>query len=276
MHANRRVAHRVIFFHFLSGNEGIKHPNFALMFENQELTAQTDNKNLLEIIYADEYLVAINKPHGLLVHRSKIATNTNTFAVQQLRNQLGQQVHPAHRLDRKTSGVLLFALDKETLSGIRKEFEAEAVEKTYWCILRGYTDESGTIDYALTNEKGKVQEASTKYCTLQQSEVDVPFGKHATSRYSLVEAKPQTGRMHQLRKHFAHIFHPIIGDRPHGCNKQNKLFLEKWNMSTMLLHAAGLKFKHPVSNQIIEIKANPQAEFMRMVKTLGFDPALLS
>lgn len=230
----------------------------------------------LEILFQDEHFVAINKPHGLLVHRSKIATNTDEFAVQILRDQLGQHVHPAHRLDRKTSGVLLFTLSKPALSAIREVFEKEDVAKTYWAILRGFTDQEGFIDYALTNDKGKSQEAQTAYTTLGHSEINVPFGKHSTSRYSWVEAKPKTGRMHQLRKHFAHIFHPIIGDRPHGCNKQNKLFLEKWQMGTMLLHAVELGFKHPITKEQVTIKAKPQSEFLRMIDTLGFDKNLLS
>lgn len=230
----------------------------------------------LEILFRDEHYVAINKPHGLLVHRSKIATNTDEFAVQQLRDQLGQHVHPAHRLDRKTSGVLLFALSKEALTAIRATFEKEEINKKYWSILRGYTEPEGLIDYALTNDKGKTQEAQTAYTTLDQTEVHVPFGKHATSRYSWVEARPKTGRMHQLRKHFAHIFHPIIGDRPHGCNKQNKLFLDRWQMGTMLLHAVELRFIHPITNKELTISAEPQSEFVRMVEVLGFDKNLLT
>lgn len=225
----------------------------------------------LEVLYQDDHLVAINKPHGLLVHRSPIATNTDTFAVQELRNQIDQHVYPAHRLDRKTSGVLLFALDKDILPNLQTQFAAHTVQKTYWAILRGYTDDEGTIDYALTNDKGKSQEAITHYRTLQRTEVDVPLGKHQTSRYSLVEAKPVTGRMHQLRKHFAHILHPIIGDRPHGCNKQNKLFLERWQMGTMLLHARSLQFKHPVTEEAVELTANIHDEFQRMLKSLAFE-----
>ncbi len=225
---------------------------------------------MLEILYQDEYLVAINKPHGLLVHRSPIATNTDTFAVQELRNQIGLHVYPAHRLDRKTSGVLLFALDKSILPDLQLQFAEHTLEKTYWAILRGYTEDAGTIDYALTNDKGKTQEAITNYRTIARTEIEVPFGKHLTSRYSLVEAKPITGRMHQLRKHFAHILHPIIGDRPHGCNKQNKLFLEKWQMGTMLLHAKSLQLQHPITKEPLNLSADHQAEFERMLKTLQF------
>ena len=213
--------------------------------------------------------MAINKPHGLLVHRSPIATNADTFAVQELRNQLDRHVYPVHRLDRKTSGVLLFALEEDSLKSLQAQFAERQVDKTYWAILRGYTEDEGFIDYALTNDKGKTQEAQTAYKTLSRTEIAVPFGKHATSRYSLVEAKPQTGRMHQLRKHFAHILHPIIGDRPHGCNKQNKLFKEKWDMITMLLHAAKLRIVHPKSGESLVIEATPQAEFQRMLATLA-------
>ncbi|WP_422358647.1 pseudouridine synthase [Reichenbachiella sp.] len=234
----------------------------------------TNNKEL-QILFQDEHYVAINKPHGLLVHRSKIATNADEFAVQQLRDQIGQHVHPAHRLDRKTSGVLLFALTKPALSAIRGVFEKEEINKNYWAILRGFTEPEGLIDYSLTNDKGKTQDAQTAYITLNKTEIDVPFGKHSTSRYSWVEAKPKTGRMHQLRKHFAHIFHPIIGDRPHGCNKQNKFFLEQWNMNTMLLHARSLGFIHPITDKPIEIEAHPHPEFVRMIETLNFDKRLL-
>lgn len=191
----------------------------------------------LEIIYQDENLIAINKPHGLLVHRSKYADDAKVFAVQELRNQIGKYVYPCHRIDRKTSGVLLFSLNENNNSLMQQQFAENNVAKKYWAIVRGYMPSQGTIDYALINENEKTQEAVTHYKTLRHSEIEVPFGKFTTSRYSLVEAYPQTGRYHQIRKHFDHIFHPIIGDRPHGCNKQNRLFKERWNMTTMMLHA---------------------------------------
>jgi len=228
---------------------------------------------MLEILYQDDHLVAINKPHGLMVHRSKLSGNTDEFAVQQLRDQIDTYVYPIHRLDRKTAGVLLFAKEQQLIAPLQAQFQEGSVQKTYWTVLRGYTDSNGHIDYALTNDKGKIQEAVTDYRTLSQAEIDLPFGKFQTSRYSLVEAKPRTGRMHQLRKHFAHINHPIIGDRPHGCNKQNKLFLEKWNMTTMLLHAKVLVFNHPLSEEVIQIEAAYSSEFERMLDTLKLHPS---
>ena len=115
-----------------------------------------------------------------------------------------------------------------------------------------------------------MQEALTSFVTLERVEIEVPFGKHQTSRYSLVEATPKTGRMHQLRKHFAHIFYPIIGDRKHGCNKQNKFFKAQFEMTTMLLHASQLNFKHPVIGDEININANLHTEFKRIMELMNF------
>lgn len=218
---------------------------------------------MLEILFEDEDFVAINKPHGLLVHKSSIAADTSEFALQLLRDQIGKKVYPAHRLDRKTAGVLLFSLNKEMDSAIQTAFSQNLVKKEYLAVLRGHTDPEGTIDYPLKKENGTIQEALTNYRTLATTEIDLPFGKFPTSRYSLVLAKPETGRMHQLRRHFAHIFHPIIGDRPHGCNKQNKLWKDTFQHDTMLLHAKSLAFTHPKTQENIFIQARIQPEFER-------------
>jgi len=224
---------------------------------------------MLDILYEDDDLIAINKPHGLLVHRSSIAANVSEFALQLLRDQIQQIVFPAHRLDRKTGGVLLFTRNREMDSLTQQLFAHNQIAKIYWAIVRGYTDEEGTIDYPIRKENGVLQNAMTHYRTLSRTEINIPFGKHATSRYSFVEVKPQTGRMHQIRKHLAHIFHPIIADRPHGCNKQNKLWKEQFAMETMMLHAQGLTFKHPRTQQEITIEAPPLPEFMRVRQILS-------
>jgi len=224
----------------------------------------------LEILYKDAHLVAINKPHGLAVHQSQYIGVADAFAVQVLRDQLNQRVYPCHRIDRKTGGVLLFALNKECNSIMQQKFALNMVKKKYLTIIRGYTNDSGEIDYPLINDKGKTQDAITNYKTLNRVELNISYGKFNTSRYSLVEVNPQTGRMHQIRKHFAHIFHPIIGDRPHGCNKQNKLFNEKWNMNTMLLHASEISFNHPITEKETTINAGLYSEFQRMMLLMGW------
>lgn len=224
---------------------------------------------MLEILFEDEDFVAINKPHGLLVHKSSIAADTSEFALQILRDQIGKKVYPAHRLDRKTAGVLLFSLNKEMDSAIQTAFSQNLIKKEYLAVLRGHTDPEGTIDYPLKKENGTIQEALTHYQTLATTEIDLPFGKFPTSRYSLVLAKPETGRMHQLRRHFVHIFHPIIGDRPHGCNKQNKLWKDTFQHDTMLLHAKSLAFSHPKTQENIFIQAQIQPEFERALGILN-------
>lgn len=224
----------------------------------------------LEILYQDEHLVIINKPNGLLVHRSPLARDVTRFAMQEVRDQIGQYVYPVHRLDRKTSGVLAFGLTSESAREISTAFTERKVSKEYMAIVRGFfPEESFTLDYALTNDKGVTQEAVTRFEFLETTEIDVPFGRYNTSRYSLIKAYPETGRLHQIRKHLAHLRHPIIGDRPHGCNKQNKLFKEKWDMMTMMLHAERLTFTHPVSGALLEVKASLPGEFLRVADLLG-------
>lgn len=226
----------------------------------------------LEILYQDQHIVAINKPHNLLVHRSRISAQDTIFVLQLLRDQIGHYLYPIHRLDRKTSGVLLFGLSKDVASHIHGQINSNQLKKSYIAIIRGYLPSKELkVDYQLTNDSGKVQQAVTSFSSLKESELLIPHGKYATSRYSLIEARPLTGRFHQIRKHLKHIYHPIIADRPHGCNKQNKLFKEKWQMTTMLLHAKRIEFVHPINQDIIQFDASPFPEFIRMIKTLQLD-----
>ncbi len=225
---------------------------------------------MLDILFRDDDLIAINKPHGLLVHRSPIAADVEEFALQLLRDQIGLKVNPVHRLDRKTGGVLLFAFNKDTEIAMQQQFMDNQVKKRYLAIVRGHTPDTEDIDYPLRKENGTLQEAFTHYHTLQCAELDVPLGAHPTSRYSLIEVAPETGRMHQIRKHMSHVFHPIIGDRTHGCNKQNKLFTERWEMNTMLLHASSLSFKHPHTGIEVNIEAPLHDEFKRVMEIMNW------
>ena len=222
---------------------------------------------MLEIIFENEHLIAINKPHGLLVHRSPIAKDAKEFALQLLRDQIGQYVYPAHRLDRKTSGVLLFSKAKETNIALNQLFAARKVRKQYLALVRGFCPKEGTIDYAI-KENDKPQEAITHFQLKAQYEIPLAHGGFDTSRYSLVEVYPETGRFHQIRKHLAHIDHPIIGDRPHGCNKQNRLWKEQFKMTHMLLHAEKLNLEFPMGNPI-EITANLSAVFSKVLNQLN-------
>ncbi len=224
---------------------------------------------MLSILFEDEYYVAINKPHGLLVHRSKIAKDATEFALQLLRDQIEQKVYPAHRLDRKTGGVLVFAKSKEADVKLKKIFAERKINKTYWAIVRGWIEqESGSIDKSLITESGKSQKALTHYKVLEQLEINQPVSKFTTGRFTWVEVKPVTGRMHQIRKHFAHIRHYIINDKAHGDCQQNKFFEQQLNINHMLLHAKTLSFTHPYTNKEILITADIQKDFKETLNVL--------
>src|SRR5574340_392910 len=132
----------------------------------------------LNILYRDERYIAIDKPAGMLVHRTRIAEE-GEYALQRLRDQIGQHVFPVHRLDRPTSGVLLFALDAEAARHMAPLFENHAIDKHYLAVVRGYTEESGLIDYPLQEEPHKpYQEAVTSYRRLATVELDIAVGRY--------------------------------------------------------------------------------------------------
>ena len=166
--------------------------------------------------------------------------------------------------------MLLFALNSETNGKMQKQFINHDVTKTYVSIVRGYTDDNGIIDYPLKTDSGKLQDAVTHYSTIERFEIPIPLGKFKTSRYSFVEVQPMSGRTHQIRRHFAHISHPIIGDRRHGCNRQNNLFRneEKLGLETMLLHSSSLTFRHPSTDEVMTVSAEMQGPFQDILDKL--------
>ncbi len=225
----------------------------------------------LEILYKDEHYVAINKPHNLLVHRTKISEEKEAFALQYLHKQLDQRVYPCHRIDSKTAGVLLFALSSEADSAMQKQFMNHTPHKEYIAIVRGYLPEEGIVDKPLAKENGKLQDAYTTYKCLQTSELDIEVSRYPTSRYSLALFLPKTGRMHQLRRHAAHLRHYILGDKKHGDNTQNNYFEKNHGFYDMMLHAYKLEFIHPFTNEPVSIKAPFQESFKSMAKFLKFN-----
>lgn len=251
---------------------------FATVAEQQQISVAATSPEL-EIIYQDEYLIAINKPSGLLVHRSWLDTRATEFAVQKLRDQVGQHVYPVHRLDRPTSGVLLFVFDKDCARHLMQQFIEQTTEKHYLAVVRGFIGE-GVLDYALKYQYDKIadkqadktkpaQEAVTEYCCLAQTELPIAVGRYPQSRYSLVKLVPKTGRKHQLRRHMKHLFHPIVGDTSHGDGKHNKMFRKNFACQRLLLHAASLTITHPVSGQRITIKAPLTEDFLQVAQQIN-------
>ncbi|GMQ27407.1 pseudouridine synthase [Algoriphagus confluentis] len=230
---------------------------------------------MLNILFEDENLVIIDKPAGLLVHRTRQAFGEEENALIQLRDQIGSWVAPVHRLDRATSGVLLFAKNEEILPQLKAKFMEREVQKTYLTIVRGIPKENeGLIDHPLESERSKkLQEAQTKYKII--AEAEIPFnstGRYPTSRYSLLEVELLTGRTHQIRRHLAHIRHYIIGDKKHGDNKQNIFFERQFGLQNLLLHAEKLSFSHPISARKIDIACSPPVHFRTIMKILDWNP----
>lgn len=225
----------------------------------------------LEILYQDDYCAAVHKPAGMLVHRQPGDPDRETL-LRLLRNQLGRQVQPVHRLDKPTSGIVLFALDRENDGLFHQLFQERSVDKVYRALVRGYTEPSGVIDYPVKDDRtGALQDAVTTYRRLAVTELPIPVGRYQTARYSLVEVRIETGRTHQIRKHFAHLRHPLIGDTQHGDTHHNRMFREKFNCYRLLLAAVRLEFVHPLTNVPIVVEAAPDFSFSSVVDRLAMD-----
>ncbi|MBN1005474.1 pseudouridine synthase [Amphritea pacifica] len=219
----------------------------------------------IHILFEDEHFFAIDKPAGLLVHPSPIERRAPN-AVALIREQLGVKAFTVHRLDRPTSGVLIFAKYSEAANKLNLCFAERRVQKTYLCVCRGYTEEQGVIDYPLkeiidkvadkmANPNKPAKDAVSHYRRLATVELPIPVSKYPAARYSLVEVKPETGRKHQIRRHLKHIFHPLVGDTQHGDGKHNALFRHHFGLDRLLLMATRLEFVHPFTDENIEINA---------------------
>jgi len=223
------------------------------------------------ILYRDAALVAVDKPPGLLVHRTALDSEARDFLLQRLRRLLGQRVYTVHRLDRPTSGVVVFGLSPGHARVLSASFEQRRVEKRYLAVVRGYTEPTGRIDYALSDEPHQpLREALTDYQSLARVELPVAVGRYSTSRYSLLAVTPRSGRYHQIRRHFHHIRHPLIGDTTHGEGRHNRLFRERFGVHRLLLHAVSLGFPHPASGRWITVAAPPDAQWQALMQALGW------
>ncbi len=226
----------------------------------------------LTLLYDDDHLVAIDKPSGLIVHKTGIARDRRT-CMNILRDQLGQWVYPVHRLDRKTSGTLLFALDKETAGALGKLFRAHEIRKTYMTVVRGWVEELGTLDDPLKRKpQGDEQEATTHFRPLAKMELPYAVGPYQTARYSLLEVEPVSGRRHQIRRHMNHFSHPVVGDSEHGEGCQNQLFREKFDVDRLMLHATRISFVHPHTSQRLQIDSPAADEFEKLFPLFGYCP----
>lgn len=210
------------------------------------------------IIYEDDYCLAVNKPNNVLVHHAKHSRNVSEelSLLQIIENHIQLKVYPIHRLDRKTSGILLLAKEKEYVSEFQDLFTRNTIQKTYYGIVRGFSPENKIIDSPVKGRDAKVyKEALTHLKTLNNITLDIPVKPYDSSRYSLVELQPKTGRMHQLRVHMNKISHPLIGDPKYGDKNHNVMFETHFNCQRLFLHAGKLEFLHPFSNELLKLTA---------------------
>ncbi|GAB2537666.1 pseudouridine synthase [Rhodanobacter koreensis] len=227
----------------------------------------------IEILYQDDALIAVNKPANLAVHRSKMVGNAEEFLIDQLREQIGDSVYLAHRLDRATSGALLVARNKDIAAALGEQFMGRSVHKEYLAVVRGWPDPlEGVIDYPLpgSRETGPRREARTQYQRLATIEVPIELGRYPQQRYALVLTEPESGRFRQIRKHLAHIHHPVIGDCQHGRGDHNRLYKQHFGCHRMLLHAWRIRFAHPLTGAAMEIEAPLDAAYAGLLDRFGW------
>lgn len=223
----------------------------------------------LTLLHLDDRLCALAKPSGIMVHRTGISTD-RVFLTDLLRERLSRRIWTVHRLDRATSGVLLFALDAEMAADMGRLFEAGAIDKRYLAVVRGWLDEAGEIDKPLRGSRNKTRDALTCYRRLGTAELPVAVPPHETARYSLAAVEPRTGRTHQIRRHLNHIAHPIVGDVNHGDRRHNRLFRARFGCHRLLLHAVSLEFEHPATGGALHVQAPPPKEFREIGGALGW------
>lgn len=229
------------------------------------------------ILYQDPYLVAIDKPAGFHVHPPEDATHMispafNCLSV--LRKQLGTYLYPVHRLDRATSGVLLFALEQSAARELCDSFKNREVKKTYFCVTRGWTEEKMVIDRALKSD-GPLEERLPSLTSVDQvSQIELPLavGKYGTARYSLLKVDPHTGRRHQIRRHLAYSSNPILGDTTYGDGAHNRVFRENLGISGLLLKAYSIEIRHPSSGENLKLTSRWNGTWHKVFDLFGVCP----
>ncbi len=234
-----------------------------------------------DILFEDDHLIVVNKASGLLVHPSWIAPRSTPHLTGLLKDYLGHSAYTVHRLDRPTSGVIVFGKRSEIAHDLNLQFAERQVEKTYLCVTRGYTPEEGLIDHALKEKLDKLadkmsnpdkpaQPAQTAFRRLATVELPIAVGKYPQSRYSLVEARPRTGRKHQIRRHMKHIAHPLVGDTKHGDLRHNQAYRDHFGIDRLLLMATELCFRHPATGDRLSLTAPVDAQLDRLFQGFGW------
>jgi tRNA pseudouridine65 synthase len=226
----------------------------------------------LELLYQDDHLLAVNKPAGLAVHRSRLVGADEDYLIDRLRLQVEGPLHLVHRLDRATSGVLLVARSAEVAAELGRQLMARTVDKTYLAAVRGWPAEQGEIDYPLSGASlsGEAKPALTRWRRLATVEVPIAQGKYPQQRYALLEVTPETGRYRQIRRHFHHVSHHLLGDTSHGRGDHNRLLRQHFGVHRLLLHAWRIAVVHPATGAPLRLEAPLDREWLRLLDAFGW------
>jgi tRNA pseudouridine65 synthase len=228
----------------------------------------------LTTLFRDEHLLAVDKPPGLAVHRSDLTGADDDFLVERVRRETQRHWHLAHRLDRATSGVVLLAADARVAGALGEQFMSRAVHKTYLAVCRGWPEPTGTIEYPLDAPgRPDAKPATTNYRVLATHTWDIAMGRYPQQRYALVAVEPVTGRYRQIRRHFKHVSHHLIGDTSEGRGDHNRLFRQHLRVHRLLLHAWRIALAHPVTGEPLAISAPLDVEWQRVLDAFGWNDA---
>ncbi|MDB4976237.1 MAG: pseudouridine synthase [Myxococcaceae bacterium] len=222
----------------------------------------------LEVLYRDDALIVVNKPSGLASHRG-LSNEYGDYVLTRVRDEVGQPVYLAQRLDRATSGAMALVLEPRWVDPIQRAIQENRVDKRYLALTRGVVPPQFSVDYAIPRSFERPDErvsAQTDFVRLGVFE----------DRYSLVEAHPSTGRYHQIRRHLKHLHHPIIGDTTYGDGKENRKMRERFALMRLALHASRLSLPHPVTGELLQIDAPLSADLSAAFIAMGFSIAAKS
>lgn len=230
----------------------------------------------LQLLFHDEHLIAVDKPPGLAVHRSRLVGSDEDYLIDRLRAQVGGELYLAHRLDRATSGVLLVARSQPVAAELGRQLMARSLAKSYLAVVRGWPAEQGAIDYPLTGAslRGEPKPALTRWRRLATTELPIAMGRYPQQRYALLEVEPLTGRYRQIRRHFHHVSHHILGDTSHGRGDHNRLIRIHLGLQRLFLHAWRVCLWHPHGGGELRLQAPLDAQWQRLLDAFGWHAAL--
>ncbi len=227
----------------------------------------------LEIIYQDSYCLLVTKPNNILVHHAHHSRNKidEVSLIQLIENQFGKRYYPIHRLDRKTSGIILLASKREYVAFFQALFTNNEIQKIYYGVVRGFSQDNRVIDSPVKGRDALVyKEAETHLNCLDKIELNIPVKPYDSSRYSLVELRPKTGRMHQLRIHMNKVSTPLINDAKYGDKNHDLMYAKEFGWKNLFLHAGSLEFIHPFTNKKLILKSSFSEDWIQLFQKFSW------